>query len=149
MGNSFPQQGEYCPICKDRAERFHKHQQRWLDEGDTLLQAAIRNKAKIKIRSHTHIRSTERCFNRAVLIPAIESGYVIERQVHEGNRIVWIVSSSIKIGACKYRPIHFAISFEDNVMYVITIYDPRSHAWKWDKTFSKRLCWCQNEIKEV
>ena len=148
MGNSFPLQGEYCPICKDRAEKFHKYQEQWVNKGDALLKKALANNLDISTGYHSNIRKVERCFSKKDIVAAIEAGYVIERQKHHHGGIVWLINSNIKITQKKYRPIHIAVSFQEDYIKVITIYDPRTHAWKWNKNYSRRLCWCQNKKKE-
>ena len=148
MKNSFPRQGDHCPICKDRAIKHKQIQEQWLDAGDALLQEAIAKGAEIKLSDHTNIRSVERCFSMHALISAIEAGVVIERQIRKG-KIVWLISSNIKLGPGKYRPVHTAVSIENDSIYIVTVYDPRSHAWKWDNTYTERRCWCQDKKNEV
>lgn len=146
MSNTTPPKGE-CAICKEKAERHEAYQTRWLDKGDSLLSEALKAGKKIRASLHSRERGTLRCFSDSEIAKAIRNGYVIERQ-KDLTDIVWLISSNIKTGEKKYRPIHAAVIIGEDI-FVKTAYDPRSKAWKWDSTYSKRVCWCENTEYEV
>jgi exosome complex RNA-binding protein Rrp4 len=136
--------GEKCEICKERAERHQTYQEKFLDMGDAMLAEALKAGKEIKASLHSRKRGVLRCFSDSEIANAVRNGAVIERQ----KDLAWLISSSVKVGEKKYRLIHVAVIIGE-VIFVKTAYDPKTMPWKWDSTFSKRVCWCKKFKNEV
>ncbi|MEC2133440.1 DUF4258 domain-containing protein [Brevibacillus centrosporus] len=143
-----------CDVCKNKSESWIKKQERSLPAAEQSLEE-FREKFEIRqatlsILTHAQERQVYRSFSLGQIREAVMNGYPIQRSFHTAIRECRIVIMfRYKTAPRTYRPMHCVVRyFQDNPKHweVVTVYDPRSQAWKWDSTFCQRVCFCK-EVK--
>jgi hypothetical protein len=142
---------ESCTICTDKAikhadsmekniekyERYFEQFQDTLSEGD----------AEVLLTNHENKREVFRAFSRSKILEAIQNGWLIEAFAKGNQSYDVIIIYHLQVGHKMYRPVHVCgiLDAKNNKLIVKTVYDPRSHAWKWSDNYEKRVCFCKKE----
>lgn len=130
-----------CTRCEARAVFWQKLQERLLSEGEELFHRYLTSSTKeILWSQHAEGRLFYRCLSKKKVLAALE-----DRVVIENRKEVLLIFTSIKSGR-EYRPVHVVLALDrPGQATVVTVCDPRSEAWRWDRTLTRRVCWCDRE----
>jgi len=129
-----------CAFCEERARCWAALQERLLPAAEAAYARFLRQKKEILWSAHAEGRLFFRCLAKRDVLKALEDGVVVEAQ----GRTV-LVFTSIRAGRA-YRPLHVVLSLDaPGRATVVTVYDPRSEAWRWDASLTRRVCWCDRE----
>lgn len=129
--------------CKRKYMNWKPTQENSIQIGEEILEKIVKNMERgidLTFSNHADKRSLFRSFSINDVREAILNGWVIE---YDEKRKTILVLYNIKVAAGKYRPIHVVIGFNEKAK-IVTCYDPRSKAWKWDKNFQERNCFCKD-----
>lgn len=135
-----------CPDpggCERKHTQWKQWQEKCISSGEILHEELINRLeegCKIPKSRHAQRREFYRAYSREEVDEAIECGWVIE---HDPNRKTLLIKYSSKLGKMRYRPIHVLVSYYSK-WKLITMYNPESKSWKWDKNFHERICFCKN-----
>lgn len=133
--------------CERKRERWKELQDKYCELGqqelDNFLGKLRKGSSSIKMDKHFIKRSNERSISSKDVKEVLDNGWVIERnQTAEKGAAIVVMCYVGKF----YRPIHVVLCIvSPNVWVAVTAYDPRSHAWKWSKTFDERVCFCKED----
>lgn len=141
-------------ICKVRAEKWKKNQNKYAMIGQKEKDDFIQNHGFEKIRitnhvdNHNHRDQNKRSLYRAIGMSSIREvvidGEVIERNVLADGRVILNIHYSVKVGKGLYRPLNVVAEYlklDNPYMKIITVYSPNEAPWKWDKNMN-RICFC-------
>lgn len=129
-----------CLICEDRAKRWAARQERLLPAAEAAYARFLAQRRELLWSAHAEGRLLWRCLAKRDVMAAIDEGVVIEAQ---GRALV--VFTAIRLGRA-YRPLHVVLVPDGPTRAtVVTLYDPRSEAWRWDASLTRRVCWCRRE----
>lgn len=129
--------------CKRKRDRWEELQERFCPMGQKELDAFIANAkngtSKVRFDKHFHKRSLERCISEFDVKEVVSYGWVIERNKTSKSTSIVILGY---VGR-DYRPLHVVFDIvSDNMWVAVTAYDPKTHAWKWNDHYDKRVCFC-------
>ncbi|MBM7715368.1 hypothetical protein JOC94_002355 [Bacillus thermophilus] len=135
--------------CKRKRERWEELQQRFCPLGqkelDRFLEKIKKGKAKVVFDKHFQKRSLERSVSEIDVKEIISYGWVIERNKTTKSKSIVLLGY---VGR-NFRPLHVVFDMvSDDLWVVVTAYNPKSHAWKWNDRFNKRICFCNPEDVE-
>lgn len=140
-----------CPRCKERARRWTQIQNKEAPVGEKELRWIAKH--SIYITEHAQRRCVERCLADRDIYNALRDGCVIERQKTATGNVALLVFSSKKIAKGQYRLLHLLLVLNPReagtVADLITVYDPKTQPWRWDATFTRRVCFCKEKATEV
>lgn len=144
--------------CKKRRVAFAAQNERMLNlygyaEFEEFNESLVSENGKInknvfKQSHHIQKRSFERVFSQMEISTILKDGDIIEywQNREEKKMLVWgnIYNKNAKV---KYRPVHIVLrkNSSDDKWTVSTIYNPETMQWKWDKSLTKRICFCKVE----
>lgn len=139
-----------CPQCKERREKWLQNQKKFIPLGEreheAFTQAYEDGEAAFLESNHVGKRQFERAFPYRAVKEAVLNGWVIERQKTTGGHTRLVIMYYFRTSHKSYRPMHVVIEFDNPFLWTfITVYDPRSQAWKWDEELQKRICFCNKQ----
>lgn len=137
-----------CNQCTKKAEHhatinkknISKHGHVFADFQEKLSEGD----AEVLFTKHAGDRELFRAFSRSGILEAIQNGWEIE-MFSNGYSLTLTILYHFRIDTKTYRPIHVVCELQDNTLTVITAYDPRTHSWKWNEHYDKRVCFCKKE----
>lgn len=129
--------------CKRKAQNWEENQNTFCPVGqkefDEFYKKYIKKEACIELDRHFEKRALERCVNESEMKEVFEMGWVIERNKSLNNISIVLLGY---VGQ-NYRPLHVVFNAITKTKWVaVTVYDPKSHHWKWNDSFDKRVCFC-------
>lgn len=129
--------------CRRKRERWNDLQKRYCPVGQKELEHFQDNLGngsfKVLFDKHFGKRSFERSISPADFHEVLKYGWVVERNKTVKNTSIVVLGYIGK----HYRPLHIVLDMVSPQKWVaITVYDPQSHAWKWNKNFNRRICFC-------
>lgn len=135
--------------CKRKRKRWEELQQRFCPLGqkelDRFLEKVEKGKAKVVFDKHFQKRSLERSISEIDVKEIISYGWVIERNKTAKSKSIVLLGY---VGR-NFRPLHVVFDMvSDDLWVTVTAYNPKSHAWKWNDRFNKRICFCNPEDVE-
>ncbi|MED0738789.1 hypothetical protein [Aneurinibacillus thermoaerophilus] len=134
---------EGCEVCKARAERESKMQEKRMNEADNWYQYFLRS--SIEIKHHANLRCKQRAISMIKLKGSLEDGLPISLHRKPNGDIHMVIFTSYKEGTV-YRPLHICVAITAGRKCIVkTIYDPRSQPYKWNASYTKRICWCKED----
>lgn len=94
---------------------------------------------------HVQKRMVERAVGESEILSMIINGDPIEYYKNQYGTQKITFWSNIKTGVASYRPLHIIMKNRrgEEQWSVVTVYDPRSEAWRWDSSFTERICFCE------
>ena len=128
-------------MCRKKADAWRKRQAETIPIGEQMLLdllAFLEEGGALPMSKHAGGRGYHRAFSVSKISEAIRNGWVIE---HDPERQTLLVLYYLKLSAGVYRPIHVVIGYRGK-WKVVTVYDPRSMPWKWNRNFDERICFC-------
>lgn len=131
-------------VCKKKHERWKEQQQIHIPKGEKEHEEFLNYVQKVnyflEIGDHSSKRQFERSISSRDITDIILNGWVIERSFYKS---VQAVRLTILGYTRTYRPIHVIVQIKSpNEWSVVTVYNPESKAYKWDKSFQERICFC-------
>lgn len=146
-----PNDKKSCSSCAEKASKHARIMNKNLEKYEKWLEsfqvALEEGDAKVLMTHHESKREVYRAFSRNSVLNAIKNGWAIEGY-SKGNGVYdFTILYHLQTAPKTYRPVHVCCSLDSkaNKLYVMTVYDPRSHAWKWSKTYDARVCFCNKE----
>ncbi|MFD1362762.1 DUF4258 domain-containing protein [Lentibacillus salinarum] len=128
--------------CHKKHTQWKEWQERIILEGEEIHEEIIRdmdeNGTPLSMSKHGGKRELYRAFSPTEINNAVRNGWVIE---YSPKRMTLHILHHFKVGKGSYRPIHVVIGYKEKLK-VVTVYDPRSKAWKWDRNYQERVCFC-------
>jgi hypothetical protein len=123
-----------CEIEIGGQEEFNKLKEVYATKGLSCL----------GFSKHAQQRMLERAISETELRTIIFDGDIIEYHQNEFGTTKMVVWGHIRISSKKYRPLHIILKkrANDSKYSVVTLYDPRTEAWRWDENYTKRICFC-------
>jgi mRNA interferase MazF len=129
--------------CQRQADAWRKRQSEAVPIGEQLLQGLLEHLedgGSLPMSRHAGGRGYDRAFSAGKVSEAIRNGWVIE---HDTERQTLLVLYYLKLSAGVYRPVHVVLGYRDGKWKVVTVYDPRTMPWKWNRNFDERICFCE------
>lgn len=139
--------------CKAKHSRWKKYQEKYIPTGEKLLEHFRNNwkqgKAIAKRTDHFALRCFQRSISNATIHDVLENGWIVEYGFEKSTQLVRLVLLWYTKGNYGgYRPIHLVIEYKsEQLLTLITVYSPESMAYKWDKNYSERICFCDDDEK--
>jgi len=133
----------------NRMARMEPHLEAASDRLDQFCSLYEANEAVLTFDDHAEFRELWRAFSENQVMEAFINGDVIECHKH-GSELGFLIWYNVKIGRGLYRPMHVRAimnSTNSRFMTIMTVYDPRSHEWKWEDNYTRRVCLC-SDFKE-
>lgn len=103
----------------------------------------------IKLSSHAQERMYEKAFSKFDLRIVILEGDPIEYYQNSFGTQKIALWGNVQVGRKSYRPLHIILKKGrgQGKWSVVTVYDPRNKAWRWNNSFTERICFCpENNI---
>lgn len=129
--------------CLNKYIQWKNWQNDQIPAGENLHAEIIRNMDNngdfLSMSQHANRREFYRAYSSREIKTGVKHGWVIE---HNPKRKTLHILHNFKVGKATYRPIHVVLGY-DGKWKIITVYDPRSKAWKWDRSFQERVCFCK------
>ncbi|WP_019156924.1 DUF4258 domain-containing protein [Robertmurraya massiliosenegalensis] len=140
-----------CSCCSEKASKHARMVENSLNKYETYFEsfqdAFEEGDAEVFMTNHESKREVYRAFSRTNVLNAIQNGWAIECYFKGNGIIQFTILYHLQVAPKTYRPMHVCCSLDSktNKLYIITVYDPRSHDWKWSKNLDKRVCFCDKE----
>lgn len=130
------------------SERFRRMEPlltKMTNDLDEFREAYLEGGAELAFDDHAEFRELWRAVSQKHVLEVFLNGELIECHKHK-KECGYLISYYIKTGVGQYRPIHVrAVMPKNNTkhMTIVTVYDPRSKSYKWNKDFDRRICICK------
>ncbi len=137
--------------CEERSLRNRARIEDILTEAELLLSnfqdklTEGSEEVRLRMKYHAEQREMFRAFSRYEIVEAAKQGWAIDLTKRD-NKTFIVIMYYLHTGPRSYRPIHVVCMVNSPFDWeIITVYDPRSKSWWWDKNLSTRVCWCNGE----
>lgn len=137
--------------CAAKAVRHREAQDARVLEAERVVRrfAEMRRSSRAWWRPTGHAvrRMVERAVGRRQVEDALRFGWPIE-WTRGGDGWVRILVLVWDTRGPAVRPLHVLMQYDPRNFAewtVVTVYDPRTRAWKWDAAFERRVCFCPDE----
>jgi len=99
----------------------------------------------INFSDHARKRTYIRAISETQIRTVITDGEVIEYHQNEYGTRKILLWGNIHLAKGQYRPIHIVLKKRkgETKWSIVTVYDPRSEAWRWNESFTERICFCE------
>ena len=135
-----------CVQCHEKRTKWERLQTIYLEKGEKEIARFRENiasrKAKLVYSVHYFKNLQLREYSYSDVEKALLYGRLIERNklTNETN-----VSYTL-LYFTKNKAMHVVLERLNGQEYMLkTVYNPNAHAWKWNDTFDKRICFCKGE----
>ncbi|SED10664.1 hypothetical protein [Paenibacillus sp. GP183] len=136
-------------ITNERYVRMEPHFSKAYDRMEQYRRALEEKRATMTFVPHETFRELDRAVSKRQVLEVIEQGEIIECHYFKKSReYIFLLSHFFKIGPGQYRPFHVPVVMkEDKPLHIElkSVYDPRTKKYKWNKSYSQRICVCESK----
>lgn len=148
---SFPAKGEKCvhpDSCFQRQQRIRQQ----FAKRQVVIEYELQHffadeawKTKVHPSRHAQKRMVDRSVSMMDVYQLVELGYPI---ACEGDSHSRALMGHIKVGPGQYRTFHILYRFQNEVMNIVTLYEPKHSAYLYDSSLEYRICWCADHPRD-